>query len=170
MIKSLLYCLAGALIISGCVSTKPSASKTAESYKEDLSHLRPEIEAPKVFAMGELEENTPEYYSSITPSFDVTQGLNTILDSIDILRSNRRYIDGYTIQVYYGGNREEAYLTRGKIYSLIPQAKPVLNYDQVNFTVKIGKYYSSLEAQKLYLQIKKKFPNATIMPERIYIR
>lgn len=170
MTKQLVIFLVGILIIAGCASTKPNASKNKEVYDEDLSYLRPQYEAPEALPAGEIEENTPEYYNSIDPSFDVTGDLNAVLDSIDVLRNDIRYIDGFAIQVYSGGSQEEAYLARGKIYSLIPEADPELKYDQVNFTVKVGKYYSRMEAQKLYSQLKKSFPKATIIREKIHIR
>jgi len=45
----------------------------------------------------------------------------------------------------------------------------VLKYDEPNFRVKVGKYYSRLDAQQDYSAIKEKFSSAIVIPERIPI-
>lgn len=169
MKKSLLYGLVGLFLFTACSkSTLPGTSDT-ETYREDLSFLRPEYEMPKLATDTTLQEEVSDY-SHVTPSRDVTKKLNVILDSIDILRKDVRYIDGYTIQVYSGTNSEEARLARGKVYAIIPGSHPILKFEEPNFKVKVGKYYTRIEAQQTYAQLKKKFPNAIIIPQRIYIQ
>lgn len=138
-------------------------------YSEDLSWLRPSYEAPEKLDETSEVERTIDY-SNTFPASDVTAALNATLDSIDVLRQGIRYIDGFTIQVYSGISSTEARRTRGKIYSLLPESDPKLSFDEPSFKVKIGKYYSRMEAQKLYAQLKEEFPNAIIIPERIYIQ
>lgn len=168
MMKALLYGLVVSLVLFGCSKSTVPASSDNERYKEDLSALRPHYEKP------ELPKDTvaveAEDYSHITPSGHVTKELNAVLDSIDMLKKDVRFIDGFTIQVYSGTNSEEARLSRGKVYSILPDSNPILKFEEPNFKVKVGKYYSRIEAQKAYAQLKKKFPNAIIIPERIYIQ
>lgn len=168
MIKQLTYCLVVSLVIFGCKTSSVTSSSDTEKYKEDLSKLRPEYEKPEVLLDSSTTEKV-EDYSKITPSHDVTKKLNAVLDSIDVLRKEVRFIDGFTIQVYSGTNSEEARLSRGKVYSILPESNPILKFDEPNFKVKVGKYYSRIEARKSYAQLKKKFPNAIIIPERIYL-
>ncbi|ELR69920.1 hypothetical protein C900_04443 [Fulvivirga imtechensis AK7] len=169
MVKPLIYCLVGSWIIFGCSSTTTPTSSDMERYKEDLSVLRPEYENPEALK-DTISAGEEEDYSSITPKYHVTRELNAILDSIDVLKKDVRYIDGFTIQVYSGTNSEQARITRGKIFSLIPEADPVLKFDEPNFKVKVGKFYSRIEAQKTYAKLKGEFPKAIIIPERIYIQ
>ncbi|HNP17900.1 MAG TPA: SPOR domain-containing protein [Fulvivirga sp.] len=168
MIKNLKYCLIVSLAIYSCSPSATTSTSSVETYSEDISVLRPSFEeAPdntkESIATKEKIESYPE------PKHDVTKQLNSVLDSIDRIKANINFVDGYTVQVYSGINSEEAKIARGKVYSLIPDAAPILKYDEPNFKVKVGKFYSRLEAQKTYYQLKKRFPSAIIIPERIYI-
>lgn len=169
MVKPLIYCLIGSWIMFGCSSTTTPTSSDTERYKEDLSVLRPNYEKPEAHE-DTLATGAEEDYSNITPKYHVTKELNSILDSINVLKRDVRYIDGFTIQVYSGTNSEEARLTRGKVFSLIPEADPILKFDEPNFKVKVGKFYSRIEAQKTYAKLRADFPKAIIIPERIYIQ
>ena len=155
-------------ILAACSPGILPTSYDDERYKEDLSYLRPVYtDTTETVSSGETA-NTSDY-STIEPEYDVTDELNTILDSIDVLRSNVHYIDGYTIQVYTGHDSEEATIARGKVYSVLPGSAPSLKFEEPNFKVKVGKYYSRLEAQKDYSLIKARFSSALIIPQRIYI-
>ena len=68
-----------------------------------------------------------------------------------------------------GTSSEEAKISKGKVYSILSDEKPVLKYEEPSFKVKVGKFYSRLEAQKTFAQLKRKFPNAIIIPERIQL-
>ncbi|UII34491.1 hypothetical protein LVD17_11790 [Fulvivirga ulvae] len=168
MIKPLAYCLVVTIVVFGCKTSSVTTSADTEKYKEDLSQLRPKYEKPEINIDSASTEMVTDY-SDVTPSHDVTAKLNAVLDSIDVLRKDVRYIDGFTIQVYSGTNSEEARLSRGKVYSILPESNPELKFDEPNFKVKVGKYYSRIEARKPYAQLKKKFPGAIIIPERIYL-
>lgn len=169
MVKNLLYCLVGSLIILGCKSSKKPASTDTEKFREDLSVLRPEYEKPEM-REDTLAVSTEEDFSSITPKHHVTRKLNTVLDSIDVLRKDVRYIDGFSIQVYSGTSSEEARLSRGKVLSILPESEPDMRFDEPNFKVKVGNFYSRMEAQKTYAKLKSEFSKAIIIPERIYIK
>ncbi|UII27830.1 hypothetical protein LVD15_05245 [Fulvivirga maritima] len=170
MKKTVLYCLVGFALLSACSPKTSTSSSSGEVYKEDLKAYRPVYEKPveKHDTIAQANESYADV--DIEPTNDVTEPLNNVLDEIDGLRSNTRYIDGFTIQVYSGTNREDARLARGKVFSVLPEANPSLKFDEPNFKVKVGKYYSKLEAQKPYAQLRKKFPGALIIPERIYIQ
>lgn len=169
MIRSLTYCLVVSIVIFGCKTSSVTSSADAEKYKEDLAQLRPKYEKPKVIVDSASTETVKDY-SDVVPKYHVTAKLNAVLDSIDVLRKDVRYIDGFTIQVYSGTNSEEARLARGKVYSILPESDPELKFDEPNFKVKVGKYYSRIEARKPYAQLKKKFSGAIIIPERIYLQ
>jgi len=167
--KSKLYIAFVGLVALAC-SPGATPSSTDESHQEDLERLRPEL----VFKTDSSTKKKDsiiitEDYADITPTFDVTTELDALLDSIVKIRSDIKYVDGFTILVYSGTNSEQAHISKGKVYSILPDARPKLKFDEPNFRVKVGKYYSRLEAQKDYSALKEKFSKAIIIPERIYI-
>lgn len=96
--------------------------------------------------------------------------VNAVLDSIDKINSLRKFIDGFTIQIYSGQNREEANNTKKKMAEELADMKADLQYQQPKFRVKTGNYFTRLEAQKDLLRIRRVFPNAILVPERIPIK
>ena len=169
MIKSACSFLVVLMVLAACSPGSIPASTDAERYKEDLSYLRPTYTGQEDTVRVEMPGATMDY-SAIEPRYDVTDELNTILDSIDVLRKNARYVDGYTIQVYSGYDSEAATIARGKVYAVLPDSSPSLKFEEPNFKVKVGKYYSKLEAQKDYALLKTKFSSALIIPHRVYIK
>lgn len=168
--KKLLYLAVVCGLVNACSpGSVPSGSK--EAYTEDISYLRPEYTEVED-SLFEGTVSNPENqinYAEIEPAFDVTKPLNTILDSIDRIRDDVKYINGFTILVYSGTNSEQARIARGKVYTILPNAEAELKYDEPSFRVKVGKYYSRIEAQKDYTALKEKFAKAIIIPERLYI-
>ncbi len=81
---------------------------------------------------------------------------------------SRRYFSGYSIQAYSGVEVKEAYAVDDKLRSLgyLPNTK----FDSPIYRTKIGKYYTRLEANKDFNEIKAIFPLAVLVTEKIYIR
>lgn len=168
--KNLIY-IVGVCILATACSSGNVPSSSGEGYKEDLSAYRPEFKISED-SITEVETNASKNeadYATITPVYDVTEQLNTVLDSIVKLRADINYVDGYTILVYSGTNSETAHIAKGKVFGILPDSSPILKFDEPNFRVKVGKYYSRLEAQRDYALIKENFSKAIIIPERIYI-
>lgn len=157
------------LFIVGACSPGAIPSASDEDYEEDLVSLRPEVGFMTDSAAITTNKIPAEDYSAIKPQYDVTRDLDNVLDSIVKLRSDINYIDGFTILVYSGTNSEQARIAKGKIFSVLPESDPILKYDEPNFRVKVGKYFSRLEAQKDYAALREKFSKAIIIPERIYL-
>jgi len=106
----------------------------------------------------------------VDPKFAVNESLDAVLDSINRINLNNGLVDGFTIQVYSGVKREEALNVKKHLASSIPGLESEVQYAQPNFRVRAGKYYDRLQAQKDYIAIKKYFPNAIVIPERIPIQ
>lgn len=171
MSKSVYLFVLIAIVAFGCSKTAIPSSSNAERYSEDLSIYRPKYDINKEDEVETSEQIVIEQpQENLEPRYDVTEELNIVLDSIDAQRDNVRYIDGYTVQVYYGTNSSEASLIKGKVKRLLPDSSPSLKYDEPNFRVKVGKFYSRLEAQQTYSALKGKFQSALVIPERIYIK
>jgi hypothetical protein len=95
--------------------------------------------------------------------------LDAVLDSIDRLNLSRRSIEGYTIQVYSGTNKDDALNVKKQLTQSVSGISSEVQYEQPNFKVRSGKYYTRLEAQKDFDQIKKFFPAAIVVPGQISI-
>lgn len=156
------------IVVAGCV-TKP-ASMSSVDYDEDLSVHRPNYtdslklkETALLSSENEKKTHTPP---NLKPSHDVTASLNTFLDST--AQRNREYdfYTGYTVQVYSGAERQKAAETKDEVYMVLPDAKPAIHFESPFWKVKVGKFYSEIEAQKTYVKLKSEFPNAIIVPER----
>ncbi len=93
-----------------------------------------------------------------------------VLDSIDRLNGLRKFVEGYTIQIYSGQNREDANSAKKKMVDEHTGLKADLQYIQPKFRVSVGNYFSKLEAQKDLMRLKPLFPNAILIPEKIPIR
>jgi hypothetical protein len=169
MIRNLKYWLVVSVAMYACSPSTTTSTSSVEPYSEDISVLRPNYSAVPNTKV-ETTTDTEELATYPDPQYDATKQLNSVLDSIDRLRVNINYVDGFTVQVYSGTSSEGAKIARGKVYSIIPDASPILKYDEPNFKVKVGKFYSRLEAQKTYSQLKRRFPSSIIIPERIYIK
>jgi arginine deiminase len=138
-------------------------------YHEDLSKLRPKFEEP---ADLKIDKDTIQEKKlvAVTPTKTVNARVDTILDSLDLFNLMRKYIDGYTIQIYSGQKREEAMNTKKKMQEEVPELIANLQYQQPKFRVTVGKYFSKLEAQKDLLDLRRKFSTAILVPEKILIK
>ena len=135
---------------------------------EDLASIRPHFTLPpdtsKHYA-GNPVKNVPV----VTPKMTVNDKVNFVLDSIDRLNLLRKVIPGYTIQVYSGLNREEAGNTRKRLTDELDM-RADLQYVQPKFRVRVGHYFTSLDAQKDLMRLRRVFPNAILVPESIPLR
>jgi len=132
---------------------------------EDLASIRPKFSADSIIRTNGMSEQSPR----VTPVLTVNSKVDAVLDSIDRLNAVRKFVSGYTIQVYSGQNREEANNAKKKL-SELSDMKSDLQYVQPKFRVKVGAYFTALEAQKDLMFLKRFFPNAILVPETIPIK
>ena len=87
--------------------------------------------------------------------------------------ANRKHggFDGFRIQIYSSARRtarEEANESNSKFISEFPGVKSYLDFEKPNFfKVRVGNYRTKRDALNDYILIKKKFPNAYIVPDII---
>lgn len=151
-----------------CVGAQKTSDKP---YYESLSEVRPRVTVPP--DTGASSSTSSEVVVDIQPvSFTktVNEKLDVVLDSIDRFNLTRRSVDGFTIQIYSGQNREEAMNTKKKMTTDLPDLTANLQYQQPKFRVTVGKYYSKLEAYQDLSTLRTIFPAAILVPEKIAIR
>lgn len=162
----------GCIILAACASRVPTSGTGSGTgkYSEDLSVWRPEAKAPADSAVS--TGNSGERIRSnryVEARYSVDDQVDTVLDSIYEQNASKGVIDGYTIQVYSGVKREDALNVKKKMSQSLPELESDVQYRQPNFRVRTGKYLTRLEAQQDYLAVKRYFPNAIVIPDRIEI-
>ena len=159
MIRLLIFIL---IFVVGCINKPPASSQYLEKgYFEDLSFLR---ESPE---KNNVDSNNINEISIIEES-----KFNKELENIYITYENtpkNKYLNGYTIQIFSGLEREKAdsiFFTADSIYS---ELDIYTLYDQPNYRVKVGKYFYRINANKALNKLINDFSEAIIVPERIKI-
>ena len=159
MIRALIFIL---IFVVGCINKPPASSQYLEKgYFEDLSFLR---ESPE---KNNVDSNNINEISIIEES-----KFNKELENIYITYENtpkNKYLNGYTIQIFSGLEREKAdsiFFTADSIYS---ELDIYTLYDQPNYRVKVGKYFYRINANKALNNLINDFSEAIILPERIKI-
>ena len=159
MIRALIFIL---IFVVGCINKPPASSQYLEKgYFEDLSFLR---ESPE---KNNVDSNNINEISIIEES-----NFNKELENIYITYENtpkNKYLNGYTIQIFSGLEREKAdsiFFIADSIYS---ELDIYTLYDQPNYRVKVGKYFYRINANKTLNKLINDFSEAIIVPERIKI-
>ncbi|MDH4089829.1 MAG: DUF1801 domain-containing protein [Cyclobacteriaceae bacterium] len=166
LIRFLPVFLLGVFLL-GCATQKKTTTSDGTQYTEDLSIWRPKVEP--VLPTERTVEDSKKQKAVAEPKYTVNRKLDAVLDSIDRINLRRNFIDGFTIQVYSGLKREDALNAKKQLTSSLPELESEINYLQPNFRVKVGKYFSRIDAQKDYVAVKEYFPNAIVIPDKVAI-
>ncbi|XOV92891.1 MAG: SPOR domain-containing protein [Bacteroidota bacterium] len=161
------YFILFSAVLWSCKTTVVSTSST-DTYKEDLSVLRPDLSVNK--ELEKQSETIPSASLNTTPDLSIKAELDSINKIIIQRNSEKKYIDGYTIQIYTGNDNEAAREAKDRTIDLFPDLEPVISYNQPTFKVKVGSYQNRLEAHKIFESLKEEFPYALLIPERIPIK
>ena len=160
--------LVGLALAMSCSITQPgktTQSPKNDEYDEDISAFRaqPRVIMPEV-------DTVVYYVEADSAALPVTEKLNTVLDTAAAYnRANIKYIDGFTIQVYGGNNRALAKDYQLDIIRNFPEVESKMVFEQPNYKVRMGQYYTRLEAQEFFTRVRSVFPKAILIPTRIVI-
>jgi hypothetical protein len=146
-----------------------SGNAASTKYSEDLSVVRPKAEPVNADTTINQKDNQNKQTTYVEPKYAINQQLDVILDSISSINRTQKYIDGFTIQVYAGSKREEALNIKRQLATSLPEIDSEVQYVQPNFRVKAGKYLQRLDAQKDYMSVKRHFPSAIVIPDKIAV-
>lgn len=151
------------LLLSNCISQKPAEEKNqGRTYFEDLAYIRSEE--------VKLKDNSEKYdTSSYKDVNDISKELDSVISIIKIGNENIMFIDGFTIQLYLGGDRTMAEETEEKINEIDSIIYRRTIFTQPNYRVKVGNFYNRFLVNKEFKRFKEKFPNAIIIPERVKV-
>lgn len=79
-------------------------------------------------------------------------------------------IPGFRIRIYSNlgsGARDQSQSAKARFYELFPEITPYREYDSPYFKVYVGDYRTKVDALKDFNQIKRYFPSAFIVPDKI---
>lgn len=144
------------------------AQRASKGYVEDLSPYRPKFDVKADSSKRAVI--TKKGRSSVRPTKNVNSKLDAVLDSIDKQNLQKKFVEGYAIQIYSGQSREEANTIKQRVQEQLKDVNATLQYLQPKFRVTIGNYFSKLEAQKDLVRLKSYFSGAILVPEKIQIR
>jgi hypothetical protein len=161
MIKRILFASIWLAITSSCgfitVSKSGGAAERFKGYTENLDNTLPTFEPLPVSSVSKRSEET------VKP---VDDDLNLAVQRLISQNEREMYISGFTILVYSGVDREEAFKTRNSLYSDYPDVLTFMQYQQPRYLVKVGRYINRIEALAWYEKINDDFPSARIIQDR----
>ncbi len=148
---------------TACLSTVKSNKANSSTYSEDLSAYLP---PDPVDSTSEItKKNTPVV---IDTTLIITARLDSALQIVNNYNSNKTtYVEGLTIQLYSGHDRSKAKEVQLRAFRHFPESKPKIIFDQPNYKVRMGYFYSQLEAYPVYKSVQSKFGKAILVPTRI---
>ncbi|OKL39079.1 sporulation protein [Pontibacter flavimaris] len=131
----------------------------SERVMEDLSQFRPTYEVTETGAMARIE-----------PTKHNNDQVAVLMDTVASVNKNIKYAQGYRILAYNGSQRQMVMDLRKAIISRVPDVQDYLTYQQPNFRLVVGDFFSRVEAQQVLNQISDLIPNAQIVPDKINLR
>ncbi len=85
------------------------------------------------------------------------------------INTENETIEGFRIQIHFGGEREKAKSVKTKFLQQFPDITAYEVYQQPNFKVRVGDFRTRLEAQKFMDELSASFPSAFIVADDIHL-
>lgn len=131
----------------------------ADRVMEDLSQYRPTYEVADTEPVARIE-----------PTQHNNEQVAVLMDTVASVNKNIKYAQGYRILAYNGSQRQTVMDLRKAITYRVPDVQDYLTYQQPNFRLMVGDFFSRVEAQQVLNQISDLIPNAQIVQDKINIR
>lgn len=161
MVKRILYGSFWLVVTSGCgiisISKSGGTAERYSGYTESLENTLPDFEP---LPLNKVSTRSAEAVKPI----DVE--LSLAVQRLITENESEFYVSGFTILVYSGVDREDAFTTRNTLYSDYPEVPTFMQYEQPRYLVKVGRYINRIEALAWYEKITVEFPSARIIQDR----
>ncbi|MDX5421797.1 MAG: sporulation protein [Hymenobacteraceae bacterium] len=131
-----------------------------DKVAEDLSLYRPKYP---------VAEDAAAPVARVAPTNHVNDRVAELMDTVASVNKSIKYAQGYRILAYNGSERQTVMNLRKAIIGRVPEEKDYLTYQQPNFRLKIGDFFSRVEAQQVLNQLRDLIPNAQIVQDQINI-
>jgi hypothetical protein len=151
------------ILMNSCALFQKGATKSDlyEGYEEDLSESR--ITFPSLEEQA-AKNTEPELISTVDMAVD--EDLEIALNRFTESNRAELYWSGFTVLVYSGVDRDLAFKTRNDLFTLFPDIKSEMQYQQPRYLIKVGRFINRIEAQADYHKLKSEFPTARIIQDR----
>lgn len=170
---------AALLLLTGCAPTRPAPTDTttrpaarptttaaapaADPLVADVARFRPKIEpAPPV-----TRPTTP---TAPTTAPDDTERADNQLAAWTAANQQIKSAPGFRILAYTGNSRDDAMRIRTAVIRRDPTEHDYLLYEQPTFRLKIGDYFSRLEAEQALARWRDVIPQGLIVAEPVNVR
>lgn len=165
-----LYLVLAVFLVGACAPRPVSSErkedagrKTAATNIENIDAYRPTFPPPPDIPKGAAPE-------PVAPTNHINDKVRVLMDSVASANKSIKFAQGFRIMAYNGTDRRVAMDTRRAIIERIPEQKDYLQYQQPTYRLKIGDYFTRMEAQQTLLRLRDILPNALIIPDQINIR
>lgn len=159
--KNTLSIVLVAFFTFSCAAVKRGPADEFRNYREEITETRytfPPLPDPE-----ELVERSVADKQAGNP---IDAQLEEAIDYHVRNNMSEQFYSGFTILVYSGVDRDQAFETRNKLYNTFPNIQTEMEYQQPRYLVKVGKFINRIEAQAQYHRIKDEFPNTRIIQAR----
>lgn len=115
------------------------------------------------FCFSQVQSETISERKESTIEINMQEGISELMERNQQINLLKEGIEGFCVQIYLGNSREKAQKTKYRFMKKFPQIKNV-SYERVspNWKVKVGKFRTKLEAEKLKNFIISEYPNCFI--------
>ena len=97
------------------------------------------------------------------------EGIDKLMLKHLAINTENESIEGFRIQIHFGGEREKAKSVKTKFLQQFPEVPAYEVYQQPNFKVRVGDFRTRLDAQKFMNQMASSFPSAFIVGDDIHL-
>jgi hypothetical protein len=127
------------------------------NYTEELQGSRIQFaELPEPGEIIKADGNSPA----------IDEELDAKINQIAQANNEELFVNGFTILIYSGVDRERAFEIRNETYSQFPEIQSYMEYEQPRYLVKVGRYINKIEALATYEKMNDVFPNSRIVGDR----
>jgi len=125
------------------------------------------ILSPILF-FGQQSSDSLSNINSVRSTINMQKGIAELMIKNQQINKLNGGIKGYCVQIYLGESREKAQKTKYKFMKLFPEIKNV-SYERVspNWKVRVGKFRTKLESEKLQSLILSEYPNSFIIEIKV---
>ena len=115
------------------------------------------------FCFSQVQSNSNSERKESTIEINMQEGISELMERNQQINLLKEGIEGFCVQIYLGNSREKAQKIKYRFMKKFPQIKSV-SYERVspNWKVKVGKFRTKLEAEKLKNFIISEYPNCFI--------
>ncbi len=166
-LRTTAHCFVPTVCFLVVLPTTAQRSKAPKPHREDLTDHR--LEFPEV--VDSVIAQSDQRRTKILPAnHSVNEKVNEVLDSLGQFNNTKMFTDGFTIQLYAGLKRDEAMNVKKRFSEEARDLVTEFKYEQPKWRVKTGSYFTRLEAQRDLHRVKKIFPNAILIPEKVALK